>query len=56
MDHQGEVLRVQDAAQTGESRLKVELLESVVSCSFNRVRTVYFSLEHRNKSFKYSEI
>ena len=46
MDHQGEVLRVQDAAQTGESRLKVELLESVVGHSFHGISPGHFSLEN----------
>ena len=56
VDDQSEVFRVQHSTQPAQSGVQVELLESVVSCGFNRVRTVYFSLEHRNKSFKYSEI
>ena len=56
VDDQSEVLGVQHSAQPAQSRVQVQLLESAVSRSFNRVCTVYFSLEDRNKSFKYAEI
>ena len=56
VDDQSEVFGVQNPAQSAQSRVQVQLLESAVSRSFNRVCTVYFSLEDRNKSFKYAEI
>ena len=56
VDDQSEVFSVQHPAQSAQSRVQVQLLESAVSCSFHRVGTVHFSLEHRNKSLKYSEI
>ena len=56
VDDQSEVFGVQHPAQSAQSRVQVQLLESAVSRSFNRVCTVYFSLEDRNKSFKYAEI
>ena len=48
MDHQGEVLRVQDPAQPAQGRVQVELLEGVVSGGLNGVCAVYFSLVNRN--------
>ena len=56
VDDQSEVFSVQHSAQAAQSRVKVQLLERAVSSSFHRVRTVYFSLENRNKSYKYAEI
>ena len=44
---------VQNSVQLAQSSLKVELLESVISNCFNRVRRVYFSLVNTHKSFKY---
>ena len=56
VDDQSEVFGVQNSAQSAKSRVQVQLLEGVVSSCLNRVCTVYFSLENRNKSYKYSEI
>ena len=56
VDDQSEVFSVQHTAQSAQSRVKVQLLERAVSSSFHGVRTVYFSLENRNKSYKYPEI
>ena len=56
VDDQSEVFGVQNSTQSAKSRVQVELLEGVVSSCLNRVCTVYFSLENRNKSYKYSEI
>ena len=56
VDYQSEVFSVQNSTQSAQSRVEVQLLEGVVSSSFHRVCTVYFSLENRNKSYKYAEI
>ena len=56
VDYQSEVFSVQNSTQSAQSRVEVQLLEGAVSSCFHRVCTVYFSLENRNKSYKYAEI
>ena len=46
MYNQGEVLSVEDPAQSLEGRVQVQLLEGVVGGSLHWVSAVYFSLEN----------
>ena len=42
------MLGVQHAAQLGQGRLQVQLLEGAVGHSFHRISCVYFSLENNS--------